>query len=463
MAVPVTTTPTQDREHARVVDRLRTTFDTGRTRSPAWREVQLQGLHRMLVEREAELVAALGSDLRRSPVDALMLDLTSTKAEVRHALKHLRRWMRPRRVRAPVTALPGRAWYQYDPLGVVLVVGAWNYPIHLTLAPLVAGLAAGNCAVVKPSEIAPACSAVLAELLPRYVDPQAVAVVEGGADATLGLLGQGVDHCFFTGSAAVGSAVLAAAAPHLTPVTLELGGKCPVVVTASADVEVAARRIAHGKLLNSGQTCVAPDHVLVEHSVRDAFVEALVAATRAFSGEKRLPLVTSRHAARLAALLDGTGGHTALGGVVDVDAAEAEPTVLVDPDPDAAVMREEIFGPVLPVVGVQSLEHAITLIRRGGRPLASYLFSDDPAEADRLLSAVSTGAVVVNHVMLHLAVNDLPFGGVGTSGTGRYHGRWGFETFSSATAVLRKPSRPDPLFVYPPYGRLAEKIMRKVL
>lgn len=446
-----------------VFERLRLTFDGGRTRPREWRADQLRALSRMLSERETEFAAALADDLGRSAFEATLLDLAPTQAEIRHALRRLRPWMRPRPVRAPLGTRPGRAWYQYEPLGIVLIIGPWNYPVHLVIAPLVAAIAAGNCAVLKPSEIAPACSAALAKAIPDYLDPEAFAVVEGAADVTQALLDQAPDHCFFTGGPAVGRSVMAAAARHLTPVTLELGGKCPAIVTASARPDIAARRIAFGKLLNSGQTCVAPDYVLVDRRLRDRFVEELVGAMRAFSEGGDQPIVNQRHAARLADLLATAGGKTVLGGTIDPGSARAEPTVIVDPDPDAPLLREEIFGPLLPIVTVDSLDEALDHVRRGTRPLATYLFTENRGDEKRVLAEIVTGATVVNHVMMHLAVNDLPFGGVGTSGMGRYHGRWGFEALSNPKAVLRKPSRPDPRLIYPPYSPFAQRLMRAFL
>ncbi|GAA3209680.1 aldehyde dehydrogenase family protein [Actinocorallia longicatena] len=443
--------------------RLRGTFDGGRTRDRGWRTGQLRAIERMLVECEDEFAAALAEDLGRTPFESVLLDLAPTKAEVRHALRNLRGWMRPHRVRAPLGTRPGRAWYEHEPLGVVLIIGPWNYPVHLVVAPLIAAVSAGNCAVIKPSEFAPASSAALAKAIPGYLDPGAFAVVEGDADVTRALLDQAPDHCFFTGGPAVGKEIMAAAARHLTPVTLELGGKCPAIVTESARVGVAARRIAFGKLLNSGQTCISPDYVLVDRRVRDEFVEELVAAVRTFSegGDQRI--VNPRHAARLAGLLVDAGGRTVLGGTVDAEGARAQPTVIVDPEPGAALLREEIFGPLLPVVTVGSLEEAVGHVRRGTRPLATYLFTEKRDDERRVLREIVTGGTVVNHVMMHHAVSDLPFGGVGTSGTGRYHGRWGFEALSNPKAVLRKPSRPDLSFMYPPYSPSAQRLMGRLL
>jgi aldehyde dehydrogenase (NAD+) len=344
----------------------------------------------------------------------------------------------------------------------VLVIGPWNYPIHLVLAPLVGAIAAGNCAVLKPSEHTPACSAVLAELVPQYLDPEAIAVVEGAADATQELLDQALDHCFFTGGPEIGKAVMAGAAKHLTPVTLELGGKSPVIVADDAKLRVAARRIAFAKMLNSGQTCVAPDYVLVDRKIREPFVDELTKAINEFSTEKPLPIVNTRQAARIAALVDKAGGKTVRGGKVDADRSQAELTVIVDPDADSDLMRDEIFGPVLPVVGVDSMDDAIEHVLQGPKPLALYLFSESRENEDRVVGEISNGGTVINSLMYHLLVPGLPFGGVGNSGTGAYHGKWGFETFSHRKAVLRRPTWPDPSIAYPPYTKFKQWVMRKV-
>src|SRR3954470_10002536 len=257
------------------VTRLRATFRSGRTKPLEWRRAQLAALLRLLEEREPEFAAALAQDLGRPAVEAWLADLMPVVGEAKHAMKNVRSWMEPTRVKTPISVQPAKAWYQYEPLGVVLIIGPWNYPLHLVLAPLVGAVAAGNCAILKPSEHTPACSALLAKLVPQYLDPEAVAVVEGAAEATQDLLDQALDHCFFTGGPEIGKAVMAGAAKHLTPVTLELGGKSPVIVADDARLKVAARRIAFAKMLNSGQTCVAPDYVLVDRKIRDRFVDEL--------------------------------------------------------------------------------------------------------------------------------------------------------------------------------------------
>jgi aldehyde dehydrogenase (NAD+) len=449
---------------AAVVARLRQTFASGRTKTIAWRLEQLHAVERMLAEREAEFAEALATDLGRPRVDAWLADLAPSAAEAAHTRKHLHRWMRPRRVSLPLSLQPGKASYQYEPLGVALIIGPWNYPVYLTIGPLVGAIGAGNCAVLKPSEQTPTVSALLAKLVPEYLDAEAFAVVEGAAEQTQQLLDQGFDHAFFTGGPEIAKAVMAGAARHLTPVTLELGGKSPVIIARDAAIKVAARRIAWTKLMNSGQTCIAPDYVLVERSVRDEFIAELTAAIAAFTtgGPKQLPLVNRRQAARIDGLLRSSGGQHLLGGAVDVEGHCAEPTIVLDPDPDSALLSEEIFGPVLPLVTVDSLDQAIAFVQARPKPLAVYLFSQSKATQHRVLAEISNGATVINHLMFQVLANNLPFGGVGNSGMGAYHGEWGFQTFSHRKAVLRKPTRVDPSIIYPPYTPFKERLLRKL-
>lgn len=447
-----------------VVGQLRETFRSRRTRSLQWRARQLAGIERMLDEREDDIAHALKVDLGRSAAEVFIGDVASTRAEASFARKHLRKWARPRRTSLPMTAMPGRGWYQYEPLGVVLVIGPWNYPLYLTLGPLIGALAAGNCAVVKPSEHAPESSRLLANLIAEYLDNDAVAVVEGESEVTQALLAQGLDHAFFTGGTEIGRRVMEAAAPHLTPVTLELGGKSPVIVAEDADIEVAARRIAWMKLLNSGQTCIAPDYVLVERSVQSKLVEQVISTVRRFVSDQpdsHLRIANRRQLERLERLLADCGGKMHLGGKSDQDAVTLEPTVVVDPDTESALMREEIFGPILPVIGVDSLDEAISFVNSRPKPLGAYLFSRSKATRDRVLNEVSSGGAVINHIAFHCLVPQLPFGGVGESGMGGYHGKWGFETFSHRKAVVSKPSRPDPSLLYPPYTSKKLKLIRR--
>jgi aldehyde dehydrogenase (NAD+) len=451
-------------DSASVLADLRRVFATGRTRALEWRLEQLRGIERFVEEREAEIAAALADDLGRSPAEAWLGDVASTKGEAVYARKHLKKWMQRRRESLPLAQLPGRAWVQYDPLGVVLVIGPWNYPLYLSLAPLVAAVAAGNCAVVKPSELAPATSALLARLLPQYVDPEAVRVVEGDAAVTQGLLAAGFDHVLFTGGTEIGKKIMAAAAPTLTPVTLELGGKSPVIVAADADIDVAARRIAWLKLLNSGQTCIAPDYVLADHRIVEELVGKIVANVRDFrSGEPdpALRIVNQRQFDRLVSLIETTDGKLVAGGRSDDSTLRIEPTVIVDPSPTDPVMADEIFGPILPILTVESLDHAVDFVNSRPKPLALYVFASGQLGSD-LIDRIPSGGAVINHVAMHCLVPSLPFGGVGASGMGAYHGKWGFETLSHRRAVLSKTARPDPRLVYPPYSRRALSIMRRL-
>ena len=443
---------------------LRRVFAAGRTRVLEWRLEQLRAIERFLEEREPEIAAALAEDLGRSPVEAWLGDVASSKAEAAYARKHVRKWMRRRRESLPLAQLPGRAWVQYDPLGVVLVIGPWNYPLYLSLAPLVAAVAAGNCAVIKPSELAPATSALLARLLPQYVNAEAVRVVEGDAATTQELLAAGFDHVLFTGGTEVGKKIMAAAAPTLTPVTLELGGKSPVIVTADADIDVAARRIAWVKLLNSGQTCIAPDYVLADHRIVADLVDKIVSNVRDFrAGEvdPGLRIVNQRQFDRLVSLISTTDGKVVTGGRSDGATLRIEPTLIVDPSPTDPVMADEIFGPLLPVLTVESLDQAVQFVNSRPKPLALYVFASGQLGRD-LIDRIPSGGAVINHVAMHCLVPSLPFGGVGASGMGAYHGKWGFDTLSHRRAVLSKPARPDPRLVYPPYSQRALTIMRRL-
>jgi aldehyde dehydrogenase (NAD+) len=443
---------------------MRRVFASDRTRPLQWRLDQLRGIERLVEERESEIAAALAEDLGRSTVEAWLGDVASTKAEAAYARKHLRRWMRRRRASLPLSQLPGRAWVQYDPLGVVLIIGPWNYPLYLSLAPLVAAVAAGNCAVVKPSELAPATSALLARLVPEYLDADAIQVVEGDASTTQELLAQGFDHALFTGGTETGKKIMAAAAPTLTPVTLELGGKSPVVVAADADIDVAARRIAWVKMLNSGQTCIAPDYVLADHRVVDVLVGKIIANLREFRSAEQDPalrIVNQRQFDRLVALIRATDGKVVTGGGSDSSTLRIEPTVIVNPSPNDGVMADELFGPVLPVLSVESLDQAVEFVNARPKPLALYVFTSSQYGRE-LVDRIPSGGAVINQIAMHCLVPTLPFGGVGDSGMGAYHGRWGFETLSHRRAVLSKPAKPDPRLVYPPYTAQALKVMRRL-
>jgi aldehyde dehydrogenase (NAD+) len=427
-----------------VVARLRATFRTGRTKPLEWRTGQLRRMRAMLTERGADLATALHTDLGKSSTEAYRTEIDFTIREIDHTLDHLDGWLRPEP--APVPSHLGTdatAWTRYDPLGVVLVIAPWNYPAQLLLAPVVGALASGNAVVAKPSELAPATSAALAELLPAYLDPDAVAVVEGGVPETTALLAERFDHVFYTGNGTVGRIVMRAAAEHLTPVTLELGGKSPVFVDRDTDLDVVADRLARGKFINAGQTCVAPDYVLATPETAAALETALVRAVDALYGTDPAAspeygrIINERHFDRLSALLDS--GRVVTGGGSDRTGKYIAPMVLADVDPKSPVMQEEIFGPILPIVTVSGLDEAIDFINDRDKPLALYVFSESGETRDRIAAETSSGGLGYGLPLAHLTVSDLPFGGVGESGMGNYHGRYSIETFSHRKAVLDKP------------------------
>jgi aldehyde dehydrogenase (NAD+) len=458
-------TATPGPDVAKTVARLRQTFATGKTRSVQWRQTQLRALEKMMVENEPAIAAALEEDLDRSPFEAWLADAATTAGEARYAAKHVKKWMRRKYRLLELAQLPGRGWVEYEPYGTVLIIGAWNYPFYLTLGPLVGAIAAGNTVVLKPSEIAQASADLMAELVPRYLDNEAIAVVEGDGAVSQELIAQGLDRVFFTGGTEIGRKVYEGAAPHLTPVTLELGGKSPVIVAADADVDVAAKRIAWIKLLNAGQTCVAPDYVLADAKVRDELVEKIGQAVTKFRSEEKtgLRIVNQRQFDRLTGYLATTKGTIALGGNSDASTLRLEPTVVVDPDPDEPLMSNEIFGPILPVISVQSLDDAIRFVNSRPKPLSAYLFTKTRAVRERVIREVPAGGMLVNHLAFQVSTARLPFGGVGASGMGAYHGRWGFEEFSHSKSVLTKPTRPDiSSFIYPPYTDRAWKLARRL-
>jgi len=429
---------------ADVVVRLRATFRTGRTKPVEWRTAQLGRLRDLLTEHREDLAVALHADLGKSAHEAHSTEIDFTVREIDHTLDHLADWLRPEFTAVPAhLGADATAWTQYDPLGVVLVIAPWNYPVQLLLTPIVGALAAGNAVVAKPSELAPATSAAVAHLLPAYLDTDAVAVVEGGIPETTALLAERFDHIFYTGNGTVGRIVMRAAAEHLTPVALELGGKSPAFVDRGTDLAVVADRLARGKFLNAGQTCVAPDYVLTDPETATALEPALARAVvdlygtdPAASGEYGR-IVNERHFDRLTGLLDS--GRVVVVGVNDRTTKYFAPTVLADVDPKSPVMQEEIFGPILPIVTVPDLNAAIDFINDRDKPLALYTFTDSRDTRARIAAETSSGGLGHGLPIAHLTVPDLPFGGVGESGTGNYHGRCSIETFSHRKAVLEKP------------------------
>ena len=448
------------------VERLRQAFESGRTRPVEWRLAQLQEVARMMRDHEADFGEALRLDLGKSAFEAMLTELSFVEAEAKYAIRHLDTWMRPVRVRTPLMVQPGRSHIQPEPKGVVLIIAPWNYPLSMVMAPLVGAIAAGNCAVMKPSEVTCHTSSALAKILPRYLDPDAFAVVEGGIPETTELLGQRFDHILYTGNERVARIVMSAAAKHLTPVTLELGGKSPCLIDKSADIEVAASRIAWGKFLNAGQTCVAPDHVLVHRDVATPFVDALARRIREFYGDDPAQspdycrIASQRHAERFAKLLEGQKIH--VGGRVDVANRFVEPTIVLDPPADSELMREEIFGPVLPVITVDEMHHAIKFVADRPKPLALYVFTRSKALEEAVLDRLSAGSVCINDAVIFMVSPELPFGGIGNSGMGRYTGWYGFETFSHMKPVMRRSFRFDAPLRYPPYSDRKAKLLNMV-
>jgi aldehyde dehydrogenase (NAD+) len=439
-----------------LIARHRNCFLSGRTRPVEWRESQLEALHALMTERAGDFFDALWKDLRRNRVDADATDVKYVADEAAYARHHLRRWMNPLHVSTPLIMAPGRTEIRFDPLGVGLIIGAWNYPIMLSLSPLVAAIAGGNAAVVKPSEVSPACADAIARLVPQYLDTDAFSVVVGGVPETTALLAQEWDHIFFTGGPPIGKVVMAAAAKNLTPVVLELGGKNPTIVHDSADLRVAARRIAQGRWMNAGQTCTAPDHVLVFRSVAADFLAQLKEAVVGFYGAEpqNSPdygrIVNARHFDRLTRLIGS--GEVYHGGQHDRDDLFIAPTILVNVAPDSPVMQEEVFGPILPVLEVDSVDEVIRCVNAQPAPLGLYVFSEDADVSTRILDATRSGDAAVNDCTVQPLVRELPFGGVGNSGMGKYHGEWGFRAYTNARGVLYHSTMLDPGVRYPPYS-----------
>ena len=459
-----------------VVSDARKVFDSGTTRSRAARAAALRALRAMVTENQRDLEAALWSDLHKGAGEAQLTEISVVLAEINHTLRHLRKWTRARRGPVPMALWPARARLVSEPLGVVLVIAPWNYPVQLLLDPLAGVLAAGNTAVLKPSELAPETSALIARLVPAYFPDGAVRVIEGGVEETTELLAQRFDHIVFTGSGAVGRIVMRAAAEHLTPVTLELGGKSPVWFDDDAHLDQAARRLVWAKFTNAGQTCVAPDYVMTTPDRIPALVDAFRRAIEDLWGfDPRASgdygrVVNERQFDRLVSLLDGT--DVVIGGEHDRSERYIAPTVVVAGEravgPDAAhpVLREEIFGPILPIVAVESAERAIDIINNWDKPLALYVFSSSARTRGLFERRTSSGAVVHDAGLIHVAATGLPFGGVGASGMGAYHGPYSWRAFSHLKPVLRKPLALDTLrLVQPPFGglgpRLAQRLMRR--
>ena len=428
------------------------------------RRDKIKRLEDALLTRRDEIRAAMFADFRKPPAEVDLSEIFPVAIEARHAAAHIHEWMRPQRVETPLALLGSASRIVYEPKGVVLIISPWNFPFNLSLGPLVPAIAAGNCVILKPSEMTPHASATMKRILADLFEENEVAVVEGDARTAEALLRKKFDHIFFTGSPAVGKIVMKAAAEHLASVTLELGGKSPVIVDRTADLDEAAKKIAWGKFINSGQVCIAPDYLLVDESVRAPFTEKLRAAMTAMDSDGAAGwIVNDRHAARLKRLYDNAiaGGAEAItSNAFGEDARRIRPALLANVRPDSPVMQEEIFGPLLPMMTYATLDEAIAFVNEREKPLVSYIFSRKRRVVDAFLARTTAGATVVNHTLIHFYQLNLPFGGTGQSGMGKGHGFFGFQSFSNARGVLDQRTRFSPIeLMFPPYTRLKQKLI----
>ncbi|KAK3427620.1 hypothetical protein EUGRSUZ_F03800 [Eucalyptus grandis] len=455
--------PFDSKAASSLVAELRGAFASGTTRSYQWRESQLRGLLRMTDEHEQDIVAALRSDLGKPELESVLYEAAMLRNSCKFALKELQRWMMPEKVKTSLTTFPSSAEIVSEPLGVVLIISAWNYPYLLSLDPVVGAIAAGNAVVLKPSEIAPATSALLAKLLGEYMDSSSIRVVEGAVPETTALLEQKWDKIFYTGNGRVGRIVMAAAAKHLTPVVLELGGKSPVVVDSGINLQIACRRIIVGKWgNNNGQACIASDYIITTKDLNEL---------ETFYGKNPLEskdlsrIVNSDHFTRLTKLLDEdkVSKKVVYGGERDPTKLQIAPTILLDVPRDSLIMNEEIFGPLLPILTVDKLEESFDIINSGAKPLAAYIFTNDKKLKEHFVNNVSAGGLVVNDTTVHLAVHALPFGGVGESGIGAYHGKFSFDAFSHKKAVVYRSFMGDAAIRYPPYTNGKLRLMKALL
>ena len=448
-----------------IVDSEKHFFRTGVTRGVDFRIDMLKKFRKAIIENDELISAALKADLNKQPFESYMCETGLLLEEINFHIKRLKKWSKTRRVKSGIGQLPGKSYVCPEPYGVVLIMAPWNYPVQLCLMPLVGAISAGNCAVVKPSAYAPESSRVISKLIESAFPTGFVTAVEGGRDANKALLDEPFDYIFFTGSVAVGKTVMEAAAKRLTPVTLELGGKSPIIVDETANLPLAARRIAFGKVLNAGQTCVAPDYLMIEKSVEAPFIEEYKKALADFfpdgdmSGMVRI--INDKHFERVCNILDNSG-NVVIGGARDAETRFIEPAVLTDVPIDSPAMQQEIFGPVLPVLPYEKLDDCIDFIRSRPKPLALYIFSENKMNQEKVLNSCSFGGGCINDTVIHLASSHMSFGGVGESGMGSYHGKKSFDTFTHYRSVL-KQGKLDVKLRYFPYKSGKEKITRMIL
>lgn len=442
-------------------------FCSGATKSLAWRKRQLNAFLQMLKAEEKSICAALQQDLRKSSEEAFLTEVGYLIKDVKHLLKNVEKWMKAKSVGTPMLAAPGKSFIKPEALGTCLVIGAWNYPVQLSLSPMLAAISAGNCVIVKPSELAPTTSSLIATLLPKYLDMNAVGVVEGGKEPTSALLALPFDKIFYTGGETVGKIVMKAAAHHLTPVTLELGGKSPCIVDKNINLETACNRIVWGKLMNAGQTCIAPDYLMVHQSNLDNVIDALKKVIikqykkNVVKNKSYGRIINQKHCERLVGYLKDQ--NIVFGGEYDIEQKFIAPTIVLNPSPDSPLMQEEIFGPIIPVLSFSGRSDMLSFIKARAKPLAAYVFTDDKEFEQRFVDQISAGSICINDTCVFMLNPELPFGGIGISGMGRYHGKFGFDSFSHQKSILRRSFSFENSLRYMPFNRFKLWILRKFL
>ncbi len=441
-------------------------FNLGETMSLKFRIEQFRKLKKLILTHEKEILQAVYTDLRKPDFENQLAETQFTIMEINHTLNHLNYWMKPKYVDTPIFHKPGYSYVKPEPLGVSLIIAPWNYPFQLLMAPLVASIAAGNCSILKPSELSANTSKIISELISKTFDPSYIAVIEGGVEETSELLNQKFDYIFYTGSTQVGKIVMSAAAKHLTPITLELGGKSPCIVDNNIPIKQTARKIIWGKFLNAGQTCIAPDYILVDKTIKDKLIEAFKETIIEFysidvqKSDNYARIINERHFNRLTSLLNS--GKILVGGVTDKNDLFISPTIIANPDLKSELMSEEIFGPILPIIEYSEKEEAVTFIKSRPKPLALYIFSKSDNFIQTILNQTSSGGVCINDTISHITSTFLPFGGVGDSGMGQYHGKKGFDAFSHQKSVMKKSFLMDYSMRYPPYVKLT-KFYKKLI
>ncbi len=450
-----------------LLEQQRAFFLSGKTLDLSFRKDALKKLSDCISRCKTDILEALHADLNKSDIEGEMTEISVLQEEIRYVLKHMRKWSNPVKAKTPLVLFPAKSYRIAEPYGVVLIMSPWNYPLLLSLEPLVGAIAAGNCAVIKPSAYSPATSSIVARIIRECFPPEYCSVVEGGRAENSGLLALPFDYIFFTGSTTVGKKVMEAASANLIPVSLELGGKSPVIIHKSADVDLAAKRIVFGKFINAGQTCVAPDYILVPESLQEQLQERLCHWIEVFypADEQGLienypRMVNEKHFDRVLGLLKDE--KIILGGESIRQTLTINPTVLTDVFPDSPIMQEEIFGPVLPVLTYNTLNEAVEFVRSRPKPLALYLFTKDKIARERVFRELSFGGGCVNDTLVHVASSYLPFGGVGHSGMGSYHGKASFDTFTHYKSIVDKGIRPDPSLRYRPYTPKKVRWLKKL-